>query len=269
MIAADSATDTVRAPVLGKRIALVTGASKGLGEEIARRLALDGMTVIVTATRLATSKRVVAAMHEAGLTATVAMELDVTSESSVGALFADIEVRFGRLDVLVNNAGIAPRVNGKKPLVEDTSLEIWSSAIATNLTGTFLVTRSAIPLMKRGRWGRIINISSRAGRTRSNLAAAYYAASKAGVLGFARILADEVGPFGITVNSVAPTRIATPLSQTIADPSKIDAEFIAETPMGRVGQPADVSAAVAYLASEAAGFVSGAILDVTGGQFMP
>ncbi len=251
------------------RIALVTGASKGLGEDIARRLARDGMTVIVTATRLATSKRVVAAMHDDGLIATVAVELDVNSEASVQALFADIEARFGRLDVLVNNAGIAPRVNGKKALVEDTPLDIWNSAIATNLTGTFLVTRAAIPLMKRNRWGRIINMSSRAGRTRSNLAAAYYAASKAGVLGFARILADEVGPFGITVNSVAPTRIATPMALTVADPGKIDAEFIAETPMGRIGLPADVSATVAFLASDEASFISGAIIDVTGGQFMP
>ena len=251
------------------RIALVTGASKGLGEDIARRLARAGMTVIVTATRLATSKRVVAAMHNDGLTATVAAELDVNSEASVQALFADIEARFGRLDVLVNNAGIAPRVNGKKALVEDTPLDIWNSAITTNLTGTFLVTRAAIPLMKRNRWGRIINMSSRAGRTRSNLAAAYYAASKAGVLGFARILADEVGPFGITVNSVAPTRIATPMALTVADPGKIDAEFIAETPMGRIGLPADVSATVAFLASDEASFISGAIIDVTGGQFMP
>ncbi len=227
------------------------------------------MTVIVTATRLAASERVAATMHEAGLTSTVAMELDVCSEASVCALFDAIDSRFGRLDVLVNNAGIAPRVNGKKALVENTSLDMWNSTLATNLTGTFLVTRSAISLMKRGAWGRIINMSSRAARTRSNLASAYYAASKAGVIGFTRILADEVGPFGITANSVAPTRIATPMALTVADPGKIDAEFLAETPMRRLGQPADVSAVVAFLASEQAGFISGAILDVTGGQFMP
>jgi 3-oxoacyl-[acyl-carrier protein] reductase len=129
--------------------------------------------------------------------------------------------------------------------------------------------RAAIPLMKRHRWGRIVNISSRAGRTRSHLASAHYAASKAGMLGFARILADEVGPFGITVNSVAPTRISTPMAATVADPAAVDRAFIAETSLGRVGLPGDVSAAVAYLVSEGAGFITGAILDITGGQFMP
>ncbi len=250
-------------------VALVTGASKGLGLDIARRLASDGLMVILTARHLATSARAVSELHLAGLTNTVAMEVDVTSEDSVCALFTAIENRYCRLDVLINNAGIAPRVNGKKPLVEDTTYEDWSRTIATNLTGTFLVTRAAIPLMKRRRWGRIVNISSRAGRTRSHLASSYYAASKAGILGFARILADELGPHGITVNCVAPTRIATPMSQTVSDPAKMDAEFIAETPMGRLGQPADVSATVAFLVSPEAGFINGAIVDVTGGQYMP
>jgi 3-oxoacyl-[acyl-carrier protein] reductase len=251
------------------RIALVTGASSGLGLDIARRLAVDGCCVILTATRLATSERVVAGLQAEGLADTVAMELDVTSEASVQALFAAIDARFGRLDVLVNNAGIAPRVDGKKALVEDTPLELWTRTIATNLTGTFLVSRAAIPLMKRNGWGRIVNVSSRAGRARSHLASAYYAASKAGIIGFGRILADEVGRHGITVNAVAPTRIATPMSQTVSDPGKVDREFIAETAVGRLGVPADVSAAVAYLASPAAGFITGAVIDITGGQFMP
>lgn len=251
------------------RVALVTGASSGIGLDIAHRLTNDGLTVILTATQLATSERVVASLHEKGLRSTVPMALDVTIEASVQALFETIEARFGRLDVLVNNAGIAPRVNGKKALVEDTPLELWSRTIDINLTGTFLVTRSAVGLMKRNGWGRIVNISSRAGRTRSALASAYYAASKAGLLGFSRILADEVGRHGITVNTVAPTRIATPLSQTVSDPEKIDREFIAETAVGRIGLPADVSAAVAYLVSPEAGFITGAVIDVTGGQFMP
>jgi 3-oxoacyl-[acyl-carrier protein] reductase len=160
-------------------------------------------------------------------------------------------------------------VNGRKSLVEDTTYEDWTRTLAINLTGTFLMCRAVIPIMKRQRWGRIVNMSSRAGRTRSILASAHYAASKAGMLGFARIMADEVGPFGITVNSLTPTRISTPMAATVADPGAIDRAFIAETPLGRVGVPADVSAAVAYLVSDEAGFITGAILDITGGQFMP
>jgi 3-oxoacyl-[acyl-carrier protein] reductase len=251
------------------RVALVTGASSGLGFDIARRLAQDGRIVVMTGTRLAHAERASASLREGGLERTVPMEVDVTSESSVQALLHEIEQRFGRLDVLVNNAGIAPRVNGAKARVEDTPLELWNRTLSTNLTGAFLVTRAAIPLMKRHRWGRIVFINSRAARTRSTLASAYYAASKAGLLGFARIVADEVGRDGICVNTVAPTRISTPLAATVADPHKTDREFIEQTAVGRLGLPADVSAAVSYLASEEAGFISGAVLDVTGGQFMP
>jgi 3-oxoacyl-[acyl-carrier protein] reductase len=251
------------------RIALVTGASSGLGLDIARRLARDGCTVILTATRQETGNRVVAELKDSGVENVIALPLDVSREDSVAALFSEIERRFGRLDVVVNNAGIAPRVSGKKSLVENTSLEDWERTLAINLTGTFLVTRAAIPIMKRGRWGRIINISSRAGRTRSELASAHYAASKAGLIGFSRILADEVGRFGITVNCVAPSRISTPLSQTVADPASTDAAFITETPLGRLGVPADVSSVVSFLASREASFLTGIVMDVTGGQFMP
>jgi 3-oxoacyl-[acyl-carrier protein] reductase len=250
-------------------VALVTGASSGLGFDIARRLARDGLTVVMTGTRLDHSERAAASLLAEGLAHTVPMAVDITLEASVQGLFHCIDQRFGRLDVLVNNAGIAPRVSGAKARVEDTPLELWKRTVDTNLTGSFLVTRAAIPLMKRHRWGRIVFVNSRAARTRSTLASAYYAASKAGLLGFARILADEVGRDGICVNTVAPTRISTPLAATVANPQKTDREFVEQTAVGRLGLPADVSAAVSYLVSEEAGFVSGAVLDVTGGQFMP
>jgi 3-oxoacyl-[acyl-carrier protein] reductase len=250
-------------------VALVTGSSKGLGLAIARALAAGGHTVVVTGTRLANAGQAVDQLKGEGHAGVLALALDVADEASVAAAIGEIDRRFGRLDILVNNAGIAPRVNGRKSAVADTTLEDWHRTLETNLTGTFLVTRAAIPLMRRHQWGRIINIVSRAGRTRSRLASAHYAASKAGVIGFSRILADEVGGDGITVNCVSPTRITTPMSNTVADPGAIDREFIAETPLGRLGSPDDVSGVVTFLASPAAGFMTGAILDVTGGQFMP
>jgi 3-oxoacyl-[acyl-carrier protein] reductase len=250
-------------------VALVTGSSKGLGLAIARVLAADRHAVIVTGTQLAHARQAADQLAGEGFAPVVPLALDVCDEVSVGTVMGEIDRRFGRLDILVNNAGIAPRVNGRKSHVVDTTLEDWRRTLETNLTGTFLVTRAAIPLMRRHQWGRIINIVSRAGRTRSRLASAHYAASKAGVIGFSRILADEVGPDGITVNCVSPTRIATPMSGTVADPGAIDREFIAETPLGRIGNPEDVSGVISFLASPSAGFMTGAILDVTGGQFMP
>ena len=253
----------------GVCVALVTGSSKGLGLAIARALAAGGHTVVVTGTRLAHAVQAAEQLAGEGFSRVLPLALDVSDEASVSAVMGEIDRRFGRLDVLVNNAGIAPRVNGRKSRVVDTTLEDWRRTLETNLTGTFLVTRAVIPLMRRRHWGRIINIVSRAGRTRSGLASAHYAASKAGVIGFSRILADEVGSDGITVNCVSPTRIATPMSGTVADPGAIDREFIAETPLGRIGSPEDVSGVVWFLTSPAAAFMTGAILDVTGGQFMP
>jgi len=250
-------------------VALVTGSSRGLGYAIARGLAGEGCRVVVTGTRLAAARQAVEQLAAEGLQGLVPVALDVNDEGSVAALFGEIETRFGRLDLLVNNAGIAPRVKGRKSRVEHTTLDDWRRTIDTNLTGTFLTTRAAIPLMRRHRWGRIINIVSRAGRTRSSLASAHYAASKAGVIGFSRILADEVGADGITVNCVSPSRIATPLANTVADPAATDREYIAQTPLGRIGTPEDVSGVVVFLASSAARFMTGTIIDVTGGQFMP
>ncbi|MBV7484875.1 SDR family NAD(P)-dependent oxidoreductase [Bordetella sp. BOR01] len=260
---------TTTAEQAGPRVALVTGASAGLGLDIARRLARDGCHVVLTATRRDAIEQVAESLRAEGAGSVEGMELDVLREDSVARLFSEIDNRHGRLDILVNNAGIAPRVNGSKSRVEETTLADWNRTLAVNLTGTFLVTRAALPLLKRSRSGRIVNISSRGGRTRSKLSSAHYAASKAGLLGFARILADEVGPLGITVNTVAPSRISTPMAHTVANPAAIDAQFIAETPLGRLGVPADVSAAVAFLTSSDASFLTGTVIDVAGGQFMP
>ncbi len=251
------------------KVALVTGATTGLGYDIAKRLARDGFTIVATATTEANCKKIIESFHEEGLTQIRALALNVTQEESVINVMAKIDQEFGRLDVLINNAGVALRVNGKKSLVVDTPLKDWQQTIDINLTGTFLVSKHAIRLMQRHNWGRIINMSSRAGRTRTILAGAHYAASKAGIIGFTRILADELAPHGITVNAVAPTRISTPMAKTVSNPAEMDARFIAETPIGRLGLPRDVSAVVGFLVSDEAEFLTGITIDICGGQFMP
>ncbi len=251
------------------KVALVTGATTGLGYDIAKRLARDGFTIVATATTEANCKKIIESFHEEELTQIRALALNVTQEESVINVMAKIDQEFGRLDVLINNAGVALRVNGKKSLVVDTPLKDWQQTIDINLTGTFLVSKHAIRLMQRHNWGRIINMSSRAGRTRTILAGAHYAASKAGIIGFTRILADELAPHGITVNAVAPTRISTPMAKTVSNPAEMDARFIAETPVGRLGLPRDVSAVVGFLVSDEAEFLTGITIDICGGQFMP
>ncbi|MBI1989530.1 MAG: SDR family oxidoreductase [Betaproteobacteria bacterium] len=250
------------------RVALITGANQGIGYAVAQRFAADGMRVVINGQRADAVAKAAQTLSEAGADA-IGLTADVSNEAAVSRMFEEIQSRYGRLDVVFNNAGIAPRIAGRRVRVEDTPLEFWERTLAVNLTGTFLVSRAAIPLMKARRWGRIINMSSQAGRMNTGFGSAYYAASKAGILGFARMLAGEVGEYGITVNSVTAGRIKTAMAGTFANPDDVDRQYIVRTPMGRVGVPDDVSAAVAFLASDAASFITGAILDITGGFFMP
>lgn len=247
---------------------MITGANQGIGYAVAQRFAADGMRVVINGQRADAVAKAAQTLAEAGADA-IGLVADVSDEAAVSRMFEEIRSRCGRLDVVFNNAGIAPRIAGRRVRVEDTPLEFWERTLAVNLTGTFLVSRAAIPLMKARRWGRIINMSSQAGRMNTGFGSAYYAASKAGILGFARMLAGEVGEYGITVNSVTAGRIKTAMAGTFANPDDVDRQYIVRTPLGRVGVPDDVSAAVAFLASDAASFITGAILDITGGFFMP
>jgi 3-oxoacyl-[acyl-carrier protein] reductase len=249
------------------QIALVTGATRGIGACIAHTLASRGFHVIGTATTTEGAQKISQALS--AFVGCKGVTLNVNDAEGLQALIDSIVIEQGALHVLVNNAGVALRVNGKKSLVVDTLLEDWQRTLDINLTGTFLVSKHAIPLMQRHKWGRIINMSSRAARTRTILAGSHYAASKAAILGFSRILADEVAAYGITVNCIAPTRISTPMAASVSNPAEIDAKFIAETPVGRMGVPKDVSAVVSFLASEEASFLTGITVDISGGQFMP
>jgi 3-oxoacyl-[acyl-carrier protein] reductase len=191
---------------------------------------------------------------------------DVSSNADVQEMVQAIGKRYGRIDILVNNAGISPKHNGRKAAVEDMSEEEWRKVLDVNLTGAFLCSKACLGVMRNNGWGRIVNIASQAGRTKSEIAGAHYAASKAGMMGLARTLAAEVGMAGITVNSIAPGRIMTPMAQEVGEDA--NNAYLARIPVGRLGTPEDIAAAVAFLASEEAGFISGITLDVNGGAFM-
>lgn len=247
-----------------QRVAIVTGAAQGIGRGVAERLAGLGHHVALfdrDADRLESARAAIAAAG-GDVSAFVG---DVASQASTEAVVRTVESEKGRLDIVINNAGISPSHDGRSIDIEEIDLAEWDRVIAVNLTGTFLMCRAALPLMKRGRWGRIVNFSSQGGRTRSLLSGAHYAATKAGLIGFTRILAGQAGRHGITANCIAPGRIDTEQSRSFGDTDT----YLAQMPAGRFGEPADIAAGVEYLVSPAAGFVTGTILDINGGFFMP
>lgn len=243
-----------------ERTALITGGAGGLGLACAERLMADGCRVALC--DIAGAEDVATRIGARGYA------LDVTDPTSVAACVDAVTRDLGAPLVLVNCAGILPRVNGRNPTVADMPLDLWNATLAVNLTGPMLMAQACLAPMRAAGWGRIITISSRSGRMRT-FGNAHYSASKAGLFGLSRILAGEVGPDGITVNCIAPSRIDTALNREMPGNEATLAAALKETPMGRIGTPEDIAAAVSYLASDAAGFVTGAILDVTGGSYMP
>lgn len=248
---------------MNAKVAVITGGAQGIGLAAAMRLRSLGHAVVLC--DIAT-ERFGAALAALGAGADVlAIETDVANEASVAQAFAQVDARFGRLDVLVNSAGMLGLLEGKPPAVEATPLALWDRVIAVNLTGPFLCCRAAVPLMRRTGGGRIVNVASRAARVRSGDPA--YAASKGGLLTFSRYLAGEVAAYGITVNSIAPSRVETDMVRANAG-ADVTARKIAETPLGRIGTVHDMAGAIAFLVSDDASFVTGAVLDVNGGSFM-
>lgn len=242
------------------RLAIVTGAAGGIGYAIAERLGTGGVRVILTDVQ---DKVAEAAdrLRQAGIEAEHRV-LDITDEQQVADLFKTLSA-----DILVNNASISPKHDGRSLQLVDTPLDEWERVIRVNLTGTFLMSRAAVAGMRAQGWGRIINIASLAGRTRSLISGSHYSASKAGVLGMSRMFAGEVAPFGITVNSVAPGTIAAGLGH--ATSSTLTGDYVSRIPVGRAGSAEEVAALVAFIASEETGFITGATFDINGGYFMP
>jgi 3-oxoacyl-[acyl-carrier protein] reductase len=243
---------------LSGRVALVTGASRGIGRAIAEQLARQGATVVAAA-RGDHVQETVDAIVGAGRRAE-AVSLDVTDAEAVERLPGDIVSRHGRLDVVVSNAGIT-----RDQLLMRMKRDDWDAVLATNLTATFLLAQAAIRPMLKQRGGRIIAVSSVVGQT-GNAGQANYAASKAGLIGFAKALAREVASRGITVNVVAPGMIDTDMTRAISEKAQVD--WAAQIPLGRLGAPADVAAAACFLASDEAAYITGHVLAVNGGMYM-
>jgi len=245
---------------LDGKISLVTGAATGLGRATAEVLAECGAHVIINHHRqAAVAGEVVASLRQRGCAAS-AREADVSSEEAVNKLFDDIRGEHGRLDVLVNNAGLARQQD-----IFSTSLKDWEEVLSVNLTGCFLCSRRAMEMMKEQAGGRIINISSVAAHRGSLYGPVHYAASKSGILGVTKSLARTGAPFGINVNAVAPGLIRTDLLYKTNGEEAI-ARLESVIPLG-LGSPRDVGLAVAFLAGDAARYITGATLDVNGGTY--
>ena len=241
------------------RIAFVTGASRGIGRACALALADAGARVAVAARNAEQLESLAAEIRSKGRDAFVAL-MDLASADSVRSAIVQTAKEFGPIGILVNNAGIT-----KDGLAVRMKKEDWDSVIATNLTGAFLAIQQVLPGMMRERWGRIINISSVVGEM-GNAGQANYVASKAGLIGLTKSIAREMGSRNITVNAVAPGYVETEMTQGLSQ--ELKEKMLANIPLKRIGRPEDVAAAICFLASEQAGYITGHVLDVNGGLHM-
>ena len=241
------------------RIALVTGAAQGIGRAIALELAKAGATLALADINEAKLALVAAEVEALGGTA-AAFKLDVSNQESIEAGAKAVLDRFGKVEILVNNAGIT-----RDALMMTMKRSDWDLVLAINLTGPFLLTQALLRQMIKNRWGRIVNMASVVGRA-GQAGQVNYSASKAGLIGLTKSLAREVASRGITVNAVAPGYIETPMTAVLDE--KVSAAMLATIPLARRGTDLDVAQAVAFLASDAASYVTGHVLDVNGGMFM-
>ena len=241
------------------RVAFVTGASRGIGRSIALTLCRQGFDIVVASPEIEKNEEVAAEIRACSGDA-LTVNLDVTSPESVKSAFAKALQEKTRIDVLVNNAGVT-----RDGLAVRMKQADWDLVLKINLDGAFSCIQQVLPGMMRNRWGRIVNISSVVGQAGS-AGQANYAASKAGLIGLTKALAQEMGSRSITVNAVAPGYIATDMTKDL--PEELKQKMMAAIPLGRMGKPEDIAAAVKFLVSEDASYITGHVLAVNGGMYM-
>ncbi|MGB2815325.1 MAG: 3-oxoacyl-[acyl-carrier-protein] reductase [Dehalococcoidales bacterium] len=239
---------------LSSKVAIITGGARGIGREIALRLAEAGATVVVS--DVADAEPAAEEIRKMGHQS-LAVAVDVTSTSDVAGMVEKVTAEYGRIDILVNNAGIA-----RDQLLMRMSDEDWETVLNVNLKSVFLCTRAVLRQMVKQRWGRIVSISSIVGIV-GNPGQANYASSKAGIIGFTKTIAREVGSRGITVNAIAPGFIVSKMTEQLSEEQK--SEMLKRIPLGFLGTPRDVAEAVAFLSSEEARYITGQVLGVDGG----
>jgi len=244
---------------LKDKVALVTGASQGIGWDIAQALVVAGAKVAVAARTEEKLALLVGELEAAGGEA-IAVKMDVADAEQVKAAFKQVIDKFGRLDILVNNAAIT-----RDGLAVRMKADDWDAVIRTNLTGAHLCIQQALGTMMRARAGRIINVSSVVAQM-GNAGQANYVAAKAGLIGLTKAIAMEIASRNITVNAVAPGFIETPMTDVLSD--KVKEELKARIPLGRLGVPRDVAAAIVFLASDEAAYITGHVLDINGGMYL-
>ena len=241
------------------RVAFVTGASRGIGRAIALTLCRANFDIVVASPEIERNEEVAEEIRSCSGEA-MTINLDVTSADSVKEAVAKTLKDKTRIDVLVNNAGITRDGLAMRMKPAD-----WDLVLNINLTGAFRCSQAVLPAMMRSRWGRIVNISSVVGQAGA-AGQANYAASKAGLIGMTKSLAQEMGSRGITVNAIAPGYIETDMTRVL--PEEVKGKILAQVPLGRIGQPDDIAHAVKFLCSEEAGYITGHVLAVNGGMYM-
>lgn len=254
----------VNSSQLKDKIAIVTGAGDGIGRSVSLLFADEGATVVISDIDIDKAHKVEEEINnDSKYTGkALAIKADVTDEVEVLNMVNKVAQRFHAIDILINNAGILYPTK-----IEGIEMDEWEKVIDVNLKGTFLCSKAVIPFMKKNKWGRIINMSSSAGRSVSTIGGSHYTTAKAGVIGFTRAIAKELAPFSITVNSVCPGLVNTKMVQKTISKEKI-AQYANSFPIGRLSEPEEVADLVLFLASERSSYIIGASIDINGGDLM-